>query len=205
MHNLGGSWNLDVVLDVGCGIMPEHGTTKDSIGVDINFEHGKVYVDTPIIADAHNLPIRDSVVDVFYAKAILEHLEKPSKCMKDISRTLRETAYGIILIPCDADTRREVFRRFVKEFPFATIYTLKKMWKWRKYYKIDGLMHKTQIDLSDVQQYFNVDTNGIIWHKRLNQWFVHKTPLVLLIKLGMLKTRLFVNEMAEIEFMVTRK
>ena len=185
--------------------MPEHGATKASIGVDINFEHGKVYVDTPIIADAHNLPVRDGVVDVFYAKAILEHLEYPIKCMRDISRTLKKTAYGIILVPRDADTRREVFRRFVKEFPFATLYALKKMWKWRKYFKIDGLMHKTQIEVSDVEHYFKVDTRGIIWHKRLNQWFVHKTPFVFLIKLGILKTRLFVDEMAEIEFMAIKK
>ena len=101
-----------LILDIGCGVMPEHGSISEAIGIDINFEHGKVYVKDPIIADAHNLPIRTDTGNVVYANAILEHLEYPVKCMKEINRVMKDDGYGIINIPIDADIRREVSKRF---------------------------------------------------------------------------------------------
>lgn len=194
-----------VKLDVGCGVMPEHRTAKEAVGIDINFQYGKVSVDDPIIADAHKLPIRSQVIESFVACAILEHLDRPDQCLRELDRVTRPGAYGISNIPINADTRKEVFKRFFKEFPFATFYTLKKLLKWRTYFKIEGLMHKRFVTIEFIEKFFKVDRAGIIENLRLNQWFVHKTPFVLLVKLGILKRRLYVKEMGEYEFCLIKK
>lgn len=194
-----------VIIDVGCGVMPEHYSTPDSVGIDINFVHGKVSVRYPIIADVHKIPIRNGVVDSFIICAILEHLDKPNMCLKELHRITKDGGFGVGNIPIHADTRREVFKRFFKEFPFATFYTIKKLLRWIKYFKIDGLMHKRLMTLEYIERFFQLDKVGVIENLRLNQWFVHKTPLWLLVKLGLLSGGTYVREMGEYEFCVLRK
>lgn len=193
-----------MILDVGCGVMPEHSTTREAVGIDINFIHGKVSVDDPIIADAQNLPIRARVFKSFVACAILEHLNRPDQCLQELARVTTKDAYGVLNIPIHADTRKEVFKRFFKEFPCAILYTLKKMQKWRTYFKIDGLMHKNLMTLEYIEKFFKLDRIGIIENLRPHQWFIWRTPFWFLHRLGLINM-LYVREMGEYEFCLSKE
>ena len=56
----------------------------------------------------------------------------------------------------------------------------------------------TQVDVEDVERWFKVDRSRLKYNRRLHKWFVHMTPMVVFIKLGLLKTRLTVDEYAEV-------
>lgn len=192
------------ILDIGCGVMPEHGSISNAIGIDINFQHGSISVEHPIIADAHNLPIRSSSCKITHANAILEHLNRPDLALNEINRVLKPEGFGHINIPIGCDTRKEVFKRFFKEFPCATLYTIKKIWKWRRYFKIDGLMHKRLVTLQFIQKYVDIDFEGLNELLRPHQWFVWRTPFYFLHKWGLIRM-VYVREMGEYEFWFRKK
>lgn len=91
-----------VLLDIGCGgdtILPSYkGGVKKGVSIDIQ----PVFVSKDfefIQADVENLPFRNNSFDVVSARWVLEHLENSEKCIKEISRVMKENASLIILTP----------------------------------------------------------------------------------------------------------
>jgi len=69
-----------VIVDLGCGFKPEVGQRSVlnpfTVGLDLNFEHGRASTPNPVIADVQDLPIRSGCASFVNASAILEHLPR---------------------------------------------------------------------------------------------------------------------------------
>lgn len=187
------------VIDLGCGFSEAMGqaSIKNAVGVDLNFQSGRAMVEYPIIGDVTLAPLKDESGDFIHAHAILEHLSRADLCLYEMKRILKPDGQGSILIPVDANSIRQVWRRFYKEWPFSLGWVLDKMIRSVTLWRIPGLLHVTQVDLEDVERWFKVDRARVRYNRRLHKWFVHMAPMVVLIKLGLLKTRLTVDEYAE--------
>lgn len=98
------------VLDVGCGVVPEN--CLGDVGVDIR--RGAC----DVLADAHNLPFKDGVFGKVYLKWVLEHLGKPDKCLKEVSRVSQEGASVDIILPTEAYTNTAKCQLFRAVFGF---------------------------------------------------------------------------------------
>lgn len=52
-----------------------------------------------IIGDIHNLPFKDNSIDSILCISVLEHVEEPSKAVKEIYRSLKPGGYCFIQVP----------------------------------------------------------------------------------------------------------
>ena len=188
------------VIDIGCGFDEARGQASipEAVGIDLNFESGTPMVAHPIIGDVTRIPLRDESGDFIHAHAILEHLPRADLCLDEMKRIMKSDGHGSILVPVDADSIRQVWRRFYKEFPFSLGWVLDKLYRSVTLWRIPGLLHVTQVNTQDVEKWFKVDKAQTKYNRRLHKWFVHRAPMVVLIKLGLLKTRLTVDEYAEV-------
>ena len=189
-----------IIIDIGCGFREGMGqaSISEAVGLDLNFESGASMVAHPIISDVTRIPLKDESGDYLHAHAILEHLPRADLCLDEMKRIMKSDGRGSILIPVDAHSMRQVFGRFIKEFPFSIPWVLDKLIRSVTLWRIPGLLHVTQVNIQDVEKWFTVDKTQIKHNRRLHKWFVHMAPMVVLIKLGLLKTRLKVNEYAEV-------
>ena len=96
-----------MVVDVGCGAGTFSRASArrqrlvialDVAGRLLEEEIKNSYVER-ICADAHNLPLREGSVDCVLSISLLEHLENPEKCMKELYRVLRHDGTAIIQLP----------------------------------------------------------------------------------------------------------
>ena len=195
-----------VVIDIGCGFRESMGqaSVPEAVGLDLNFESGASMVAHPIISDVTRIPLKDECGQFLHAHAILEHLPRADSCLAEMKRIMRPDGQGSILVPVDAYSIRQVLGRFIKEFPFSLGWVLDKLYRSVTLWRIPGLLHVTQIEVKDVEKWFKVDKAKIKYNRRLHKWFVHRAPMVVLIKLGLLKTRLTVDEYAEVVIPICR-
>ena len=188
------------VIDIGCGFDEAKGQASipEAVGIDLNFESGESMVAHPVIGDVTSIPLRDKSGDFIHAHAILEHLSRADLCLDEMKRIMKPDGQGSILVPVDANSIRQVWRRFYKEWPFSLGWVLDKLIRSVTLWRIPGLLHVTQVDIKDVEKWFTVDKTKIKYNRRIHKWFVHMAPMVVLIKLDLLKTRLTVDEYAEV-------
>lgn len=185
-----------LILDLGCGFKPEVGqrSIPGSVGFDLNFEHGKAMVDHPVLASVCYLPVRDKVAGFVNASAILEHLPETGKCLRDMRRVLRENGNGFILIPKDSRQIPQTLKRFLTEFPFTLHRVVKTLINASTFWKLPGVPHITQVNLSDVRKYFKI--TRLQSRRYVHAWF-HWGPFKLLRKLGLVKHDVFIETYSE--------
>lgn len=104
-----GSWDDKVVVDVGCGPGNLYATIGGSprllIGVDISrgaLVKAMQLGYTPLLADAHNLPLISSFADIVTLNAVLHHCDDMTKVLREAARLVRP---GGLLIT-DEDPQR---------------------------------------------------------------------------------------------------
>lgn len=106
--NLIASKKVDSVLDVGCGegftlnCLKEHGIGKRLEGIEHSIgaiELGKkAYPDIKIKqGDIYKLPYQDNSFDLVLCTEVLEHLDNPSKALKELIRVSNK--YLVISVP----------------------------------------------------------------------------------------------------------
>lgn len=193
------------IVDLACGFAESHKSSRipESVGVDFNFEYGIPNTDNPIIGDVTQIPIRDHVASYVQANAILEHLLKPQLCMIEMRRIMKPNAPGSILIPTDAYNVPQVLKRFIKEFPFSFLWTVKKCVQFHTIWKLPGMAHISQVNIEDVEKWFKVDRRKIKRRRRVHKWFVHIAPFTLLVWWGFVR-RLTVDEAEELVIPISR-
>ena len=81
--------NNDFVLHIGAG------GTAAKYPRCIEFEH-KLFKNTDVVGDAHQLPFRDNTFDRVFAFNVFEHLAEPSKASAEIYRVLKPGGYVAI-------------------------------------------------------------------------------------------------------------
>lgn len=55
------------------------------------------------VCSAEELPIKSDTVDVFISNAVLEHIPKEKKAIKEVRRICKKTAYGFVTVPLDLE------------------------------------------------------------------------------------------------------
>ena len=100
----------DVVLDIGCklGVLRDHIRKRQNRisyhGIDISVEVMKrienMGDDHFYVADiTHGLPFNNKVFDVVFMLEVLEHVENPSLCLREIRRVLKPQGQLILSVP----------------------------------------------------------------------------------------------------------
>lgn len=170
MKIMGNVSDTDIIIDIGCGFNPDVNqvSVSNAIGIDRNFEKGKIMTDFPILSDAQHLPIRKGCIDFINCQAILEHIPNPELCLKDMGYIAKDKCKGVILIPIDSRQIYQTLIRTIKEFPFSLRRTFWNLIKSVTLWKVEGMLHITQINLSDIRRYFKIDKVGI---KRHNHFY----------------------------------
>ena len=95
-----------LILDIGCG----SGHISDQleaaglnvVGLDIDYS---VLRDTAerhrvVLADAHQVPFRDTSFDNIACVCLLEHTEAPAKVTSEMSRVLDGAGHLVVIVPC---------------------------------------------------------------------------------------------------------
>lgn len=192
------------VLDLGCGFDEAMGqaSVKDAVGIDLNFHRGEAMVKHPIMGDVCHVSIRDDCIDYIHAHAILEHLFRPGLCLDEMKRTMKAGAKGSILLPVDSHNVPQILRRFIKEFPFSLGWVLDKLFRSVTLWRAPGMLHISQVNIEDVERWFNVDRERVQYNRRLHKWFVHMAPFTILCRLGWIR-RLEVEEYADVVIPIT--
>ncbi|MCW4008654.1 MAG: class I SAM-dependent methyltransferase [Candidatus Bathyarchaeota archaeon] len=75
-----------MMLDVGCGHLSSH-LSRANVNIDIckPFKVPENFV----LADAHYLPFLDKIFEKVYFYDVIEHVENPTKCLREIYRVLK--------------------------------------------------------------------------------------------------------------------
>lgn len=155
-----------LVLDIGCGTGEyDYLLYKNKaivIGCDIYIPALTIatkgnYHTHYVIADAMNLPLKNSSIEFTFINEVLEHLENDSKCIEESYRVLKEKGIIAIYAPnkfypwethlkigklpsfflswLPTNIRKKIFKIFKKDY--ASIYTRKKIHeKFNKDYHI---------------------------------------------------------------------
>ncbi len=85
-------------LDIGFAAHPNH-FLKNPIGVDIARVPKPSNYEAVYVADAHKLPFKDQIFDTVIAGDIIEHLENPSKFLRECNRVLKKEGLLILSTP----------------------------------------------------------------------------------------------------------
>lgn len=108
-----GSWDDKVVVDIGCGpgnvYATVGGNPKTIIGVDISpralkMAEGIGY--TPLLADAHDLPLASRCADIVVLNATLHHCDDMARVLAEAARLVKPG--GILLT--DQDPQRSAWK-----------------------------------------------------------------------------------------------
>jgi len=95
-----------IILDVGCGTgaFSKAVVSRERLVIALDIDGDALrriennYIEK-VCADAQNLPFRDSSVDCALAISLLEHLESPERCVKELYRVLRRRGVAVVQLP----------------------------------------------------------------------------------------------------------
>lgn len=111
-HAVSAQWDGKLVVDVGCGpgnlFANLGGTPKALIGIDIakaSLRMAEELGYTPLLADAHNLPLRSEFADIVAVNASIHHMEDMPCAMRECARLVRPGGYLVI----DHDPQRSAW------------------------------------------------------------------------------------------------
>jgi SAM-dependent methyltransferase len=91
-----------VLLDVGCGAKPYAVLLGPQISRHWGMEHpatGAEGVAADLFGDAHRLPFGDETLDSVLCTEVLEHLERPAGCLRELHRVLRPGGMVVVSAP----------------------------------------------------------------------------------------------------------
>jgi SAM-dependent methyltransferase len=91
-----GNWDDKIVIDIGCGpgnlYAAVGGSPRSILGVDIShgaLVHAQQLGYTPLLADAHDLPLRDGCADIVTLNAVLHHCDDMATVLAEAARLVR--------------------------------------------------------------------------------------------------------------------
>lgn len=94
------------VLDVGCGdgTFLANISVEEKVGIDLDTTYVKRIKNGNIMfvrADATRLPFKPDTFDLIFACELLEHLENPFACVREIKRVIKARGYFLASVPND--------------------------------------------------------------------------------------------------------
>jgi SAM-dependent methyltransferase len=93
-------------LDVGCGseAYGPAASARGNVCIDIGRPARRLNVF--VLADAHHLPFKDKVFDKVFFYDVIEHVDSPIRCLKEIARVLKDKGIVEISTPNPLHWRR---------------------------------------------------------------------------------------------------
>jgi len=98
------------VLDVGCGHEVKRNVPRGNVNLDIARPEFKI--NNFVLADAHHLPFIDGCFEKVVCSDVIEHVENPSQCLREIHRVLTTNGEAIVQTP-QPYLFRKIFRKLV--------------------------------------------------------------------------------------------
>ena len=89
------------VLDVGCGRKPYRARVAATryVGVDVETEATRGYVDVDVFYDGRTLPFATASFDGVLCSQVLEHVFTPEEFLREIARVLRPGGRLVLAVP----------------------------------------------------------------------------------------------------------
>lgn len=87
------------VLDVGCGSKPYRGLFDASVREYVGLDRASPNATPDVIGDAHALPFEDHRFDVAVSFQVLEHVERPVDCLREMVRVVRPGGEVVFTVP----------------------------------------------------------------------------------------------------------
>ncbi len=91
-----GNWDHKTVIDIGCGpgnlYAAVGGAPRSILGIDISHGallHARQIGYTPLLADAHDLPLRDGCADIVTLNAVLHHCDSMATVLAEAARLVK--------------------------------------------------------------------------------------------------------------------
>jgi SAM-dependent methyltransferase len=91
-----GNWDDKIVIDIGCGpgnlFAAVGGSPRTLLGIDISYgalQHARQIGYTPLLADAHDLPLMDGCADIVTLNAVLHHCDDLAQALAQAARLVR--------------------------------------------------------------------------------------------------------------------
>jgi SAM-dependent methyltransferase len=91
-----GNWDDKIVVDIGCGLgnlfAAVGGSPRTILGIDISdgaLQHAMQVGYTPLLADAHDLPLIDGFADIVTINAALHHCDDMAQVLAEAARLVR--------------------------------------------------------------------------------------------------------------------
>ena len=80
-------------LDIGCGsgYYQQQSKTRGTINTDILKPKSKIK--NFVLCDAHNLPFKESSFELIFFIDVIEHVENPSQCLREIKRVMKQKVF----------------------------------------------------------------------------------------------------------------
>jgi ubiquinone/menaquinone biosynthesis C-methylase UbiE len=102
-HAAAGVWDGKVIVDIGCGpgnlFANLGGSPTTLIGVDVakgSLEFAEELGYTPLLADAHDLPLRSKFADIVAVNGSLHHMEDMERVLSESARLVKNGGYLIV-------------------------------------------------------------------------------------------------------------
>lgn len=144
------------VLDVGCAdgtftkVISKKTGSENLVGIDvlkssINYAK-KIFAKNQKmsfkVADAHNLPFKESEFDAVFCLEALEHVIDPLRVLQEIYRVLKSDGYAVVLVPSE----NWLFHSIV--WPLWQLMPGKNIWKHTHLHNFSNGFLKELIDRS---------------------------------------------------------
>lgn len=110
-----GNWDDKTVVDIGCGpgnlYAAVGGQPRSILGIDISHGaliHARELGYTPLLADAHDLPLRDGCADIVTLNAVLHHCDNMARVLAEAARLVKPG--GLLITDEDPLARTATYR-----------------------------------------------------------------------------------------------
>lgn len=87
------------VLDVGCGTKPYRSLFGEGVTAYVGLDREGPNSTPDVVGDAHALPFEDSHFDAVVSFQVLEHVERPVECLREIARVVRPGGEVVFTVP----------------------------------------------------------------------------------------------------------
>jgi ubiquinone/menaquinone biosynthesis C-methylase UbiE len=141
-----------LILDIGVGEKPRGDINLDVIRTKY----------CNLVADAQYLPIKSDSIDIVLCSQVLEHLEDPKRCLREIKRVLRCGGIAVIDFPKPFFTNNIIYRLFdfILNIPFSfspkyLIFLFRSMKGYRE--QNPRYFHKHVISRELIRTFFSVE------------------------------------------------
>ncbi len=87
------------VLDVGCGTKPYRGLFGPAVTGYVGLDREGPNAAPDVVGDAHALPFEDASFDAAVSFQVLEHVERPVECLREMARVVRAGGDVVVTVP----------------------------------------------------------------------------------------------------------